>query len=95
MIIIFGLRSEKNTPNREEYYTVKKTHPREVIEASLPQGFKNELRKKMENKPALVKSYSYKNYPTTFQLISTTLPCNLELLILVNKIVLGLHEMII
>lgn len=40
MITIFGSVSEKNIPNREEYYTVKKTHPREV---SLLWVFKKEL----------------------------------------------------
>ena len=41
---IFWLNVRKNIANREDnYYTVEKTTPREVIEVSFLQSYKNQL----------------------------------------------------
>lgn len=58
---IFWLNVRKNIPNREDdYYTAEKTPPREVIEVSFLQPFKNDLgnaEDTVENIPALLKRF--------------------------------------
>lgn len=51
--------SEKNSLNREEYYTVETTSPRQVIEVLLLQSFKNELSNAQEKRynPALPEGF--------------------------------------